>query len=78
MPVETSPFASAKDMELLRLRTLIDGLMKAVEPFANWTDVVHSSWDDDVVYFDGITVGDLRRAREAYLQAHSHTEKETG
>lgn len=65
---------NAKDAEITSLRTLIDTLMKAVEPFANEAE----SWidHDDKEGLFGLTVGDLRRAREAYLNAQSQNKKE--
>lgn len=74
--------------ELTRLRSLLEDLVRAVEPFA--TDAMFLNGIAGTCplrvpeYVDvedhelGSTIGDLRRAREAYLKAHSHTEKETG
>ncbi|WP_041299761.1 hypothetical protein [Hyphomicrobium sp. MC1] len=72
----------ARDDEIDRLRTLLEDLVRAVEPFADFSQALDANDPDDpderaFEIISGataqITFGDLRRVREAYLKATSET-----
>jgi hypothetical protein len=63
--------------EIEHLRSLLEDLVRAVEPFAEYADNFSTLADEDAVwgresgstFLKRCTIGDLRRAREAYLKA---------
>lgn len=56
----------SSELELTRLRTLLEDLVRATEVFAKRGECQFP--DDHFIGF-GLQVSDLRRAREAYLKA---------